>query len=83
MAKKKKNTLKVISKTKPKPIGRWHPTPLKSSFMLLAMIGFLASYYIVYSRSPSFGIAFMIVFIAMFISSLISLTKAPIIDEKT
>ncbi len=50
--------------------------------MLISMIGTLASYYLVLPRSLNFGASFMIIFIAMFIASLISMTKAPIIDER-
>ena len=60
----------------------WHPTPLKGSFMLISMLGILASYYLVLPRSLNFGISFMIIFITMFIASIISMTKAPIIDER-
>jgi len=60
----------------------WHPTPLKSSFMLISMIGVLVSYYLVLPHSLNFGASFMVIFITMFIASLISMTKAPIIDER-
>lgn len=57
--------------------AKWHPVPLKGSFMVLAIIGFFVSYYLVLPLSTSFGVAFMLVFVAMFIASLISMTKAP------
>ncbi len=81
MAKAKKH-----SGSKHKSVKRvdksWHPTPLKGSFMLISMIGILTSYYLVLPRSLNFGVSFMIIFITMFIASLISMTKAPIIDER-
>ncbi len=62
-------------------------TPLKGSFMVMGMVGFLISVLYVYPRSNSYGFAFAIVFIAMFISSLISMTHSETggelqIDEK-
>ncbi len=60
----------------------WHPTPLKNTFTLIALLGLLISVYMVYEQSPSFGFAFIIVFAAMLIASLISMTKAPILREE-
>jgi hypothetical protein len=61
--------------------------PLPGTFMLASMLGFAISMVWVYPQSKSFGIAFMIVFAAMFIASMISLTYAPAEDilaiEKT
>ncbi len=51
--------------------------PLTGGFMLASMLGFAISAVWVYPQSTSFGIAFMLVFGAMFIASLISLTYAP------
>ncbi len=76
MAKHKK---KVLKNSLPKKM--WHPTPLKGSFMLIAILGFFVSAYIVYVEvSKDFGIAFMLVFVLMFIASLISMTKAPVVE---
>lgn len=57
---------------------RWRVAPLKSSFMLAAMLGFLISAYMV--SNPSYKIAFMLIFAAMFVASLISMTKAPVAE---
>jgi hypothetical protein len=54
--------------------------PLKGSFMVFAILGFLISGYIVFPESSNFGIALMLVFAAMFIASLVSMTKAPVIE---
>jgi len=81
MAKAKKRS--KAKRTNPKRVDKsWHPTPLKGSFMLISMLGILVSYYIVYPKSFNFGASFMIIFILMFIASLISMTKAPIISER-
>ena len=54
---------------------KWHAVPLKGSFMVLSIIGFLITAYLV--PSGDYKIAFMIVFVAMFIASMVSMTKAP------
>ncbi len=61
-------------------LANWHVTPLKGSFMVMAIIGFLATAYIIYPFSFNYGVAFMIVFAAMFIASLISMSRAPLPD---
>lgn len=70
------------SKSKPKPVSGWHAMPLKGSFMVTAILGFLISAYWVYPQSFNYGVAFMVVFTAMFIAAVISMTKAPITNEK-
>ncbi|MEK6950144.1 MAG: hypothetical protein AABX13_00270 [Nanoarchaeota archaeon] len=60
---------------------RWRASPLKGSFMVLAIVGFLVTTYLIYPRSFNYGVTFMIIFAAMFIASLISMSKAPI-DER-
>lgn len=59
----------------------WHAVPLKSSFMLSAILGFLISAYYVYPQSKNYGLAFMVVFTAMFVAAIISMTKAPVPDK--
>ncbi len=59
----------------------WQAAPLKGSFMVTAILGFLITAYWVYPQSVNYGIAFMVVFGAMFIASLISMTKAPIAEK--
>ena len=48
--------------------------------MLASMLGFAISLVWVYPVSSGFGASFIIVFVAMFIASLISLAKAPAED---
>ena len=55
---------------------KWHAVPLKGSFMAMSIIGFLITAYLV--DDITYKTTFMIVFIAMFIASMISMTKAPI-----
>jgi len=64
-----------------KRIKRWRAVPLNSSFMATAMLGFLISGYWVFPQSKNYGLAFMFVFGAMFVASLISMTKASIIEK--
>mgnify|MGYP001599522660 CR=1 FL=1 len=68
MAKKK------VRRSKKAP-PKWHAVPLKGSFMVLSIIGFLITWKLIHDTNYRF--AFMLVFIAMFIASLISMTKAP------
>lgn len=55
--------------------------PLPSTFMLIAIVGFLTSVILIYPYVPSWGFAFALVFIFMFAASLISMTHAPIGPE--
>ncbi len=68
---KKARRKSSVKKVPPK----WHAVPLKSSFMVLSIIGFLITAYLV--PSGDYKIAFMVVFVAMFIASMVSMTKAP------
>tara|TARA_Y100000031_G_C7935084_1_gene254499 strand:- start:100 stop:333 length:234 start_codon:yes stop_codon:yes gene_type:complete len=61
---------------------KWQAAPLKGSFMITSILGIFISIYWVFPQSIQYGIAFIIVFTAMFIASLISMSKAPVINEK-
>ncbi len=50
--------------------------PLSSTYMLVSLIGFIMSA-ILLDVLPSWAFAFMIVFIVMFISSIISMSNVP------
>lgn len=82
MAKRKKRQAQRFSrkKTVQRTPQKWHALPLKSSFMAASILGFLITTYLIYPESSDYGLAFMIVFIAMFIASLISMTKAPAVE---
>lgn len=81
MAKRRKNSpRRRKAASVPKSASSWHATPLKGSFMGMSIIGFFITAYLVYPTSPDYGVAFMIVFIAMFIASLISMTRAPVVE---
>ena len=75
----RKKTVKKSRKVQATP-KKWYATPLKSSFMVIAILGFLITTYLIYPNNPDYGISFMLVFIAMFIASMISMTKAPVIE---
>lgn len=55
--------------------------PLSSGFMLTSIMGIIVSGIYVYSRSPSWGFTFLLFFVLMFISSIISMTYAPLEAE--
>ncbi len=80
MAKKRKSK-KVKSAKVKSPQLKWRASPLKGSFMVLAIIGFLVTAYVVYPRSFNYGVTFMIIFAAMFVASLISMSKAPLAER--
>ena len=82
MVKRKRNkTKKIHSRSKKSKIKQWHAVPLKGSFMLTAILGLLISIYWVYPQSSNYGVTFVIILGAMFIASMISMTKAPIINQ--
>lgn len=69
----------MVEKNKSKKIfAGWKPSPLKGSFMVTAIVGFLISAYYVYPQSFNLGIACMLIFTLMFIAAIISMTKAPV-----
>ena len=57
--------------------------PLSGSFMLTALIGFLISIFYVYPRDATWGMTFLIFFVVMFVSAMISMTYAPATDHLT
>ncbi|MFH2028093.1 MAG: hypothetical protein ABIJ08_03070 [Nanoarchaeota archaeon] len=52
--------------------------PLKGSFMLTSIIGFIISWQYVLPRDKTWGFTFILFFTMMFIASVISMTTAPI-----
>jgi hypothetical protein len=69
----------IRKKSSPKKVSKWRAVPLKGSFMVTAILGLLISYYYVFSVSYDFGIASMLFFIIMFIASIVSMTRAPLV----
>ena len=56
--------------------------PLSSSFMLTSILGFIISWMWVLPRNKTWGLTFLIFFVLMFISSIISMTYAPLESEE-
>ncbi len=50
--------------------------PLNSSFLVVSILGILASFLYIYPASPPWGTAFFIVFFCMLIASFVSMNKA-------
>ena len=50
--------------------------PLKSSFMLVGIIGFLISALFIYGKNPTWGFTLSIFFLLMIIAALVSMTKS-------
>ncbi|MBI4151402.1 hypothetical protein HY496_00385 [Candidatus Woesearchaeota archaeon] len=80
MSTHKKRRLRTRSARSRKAPAQWHATPLKGSFMAASILGILITLYLVYPANPSYGVAFLVVFGAMFVASLVSMTKAPVVD---
>ena len=57
--------------------------PLKGSFMVTAIVGFMISVLYVYKQlgNKTWGFTFMLFFAAMFIASVISMTYSPVMPE--
>jgi len=57
--------------------------PLKGSFMVTAIVGFLISLLYVYRQlgNKTWGFTFMLFFAAMFVASVISTTYSPVMPE--
>ena len=55
--------------------------PLKGSFVIISIIGFIISAIWVYGKNPAWGFAFCLVFVMMFIASMISMTYGPVGEE--
>ncbi len=64
-----------MARKKPE-IGKWHASPLKGSFMVTSIVGLLVTAYMI--KSLNIRISLLLVFGAMFVASIISMTKAPI-----
>lgn len=79
MAPRKKRPKKAM--VKKKASYRWQAAPLKASFMVLAVLGFLITAYLILPISFNFGIAFMVLFIIMFIAALVSMSKEPMMGQ--
>ena len=53
--------------------------PLSGGFMIASIVGFLVSSIYIADFSINWGFALAVVFVIMFIASIISMTKAPVI----
>ena len=63
-------------------MAQMNVTPLSSSFMLTSIVGFLVSAFYVLSVSKTWGVTLMMFFGIMFVSSMISMTFAPVDFEE-
>ncbi len=60
---------------------KFNVAPLKGSFVIISIVGFIISAIWVYGRNPAWGFAFCLVFVMMFIASMISMTYGPVGEE--
>jgi len=54
--------------------------PLSSGFFLTSIVGFFISVFAVYPWSPTWGFTFMLMFIFMFVASMVSMTYSNVDD---
>jgi hypothetical protein len=59
-----------------------HYAHLSAGFMLTSIIGFFISIFFVMKISDTWGFTFCLFFVLMFISSVISMTKAPYTEKE-
>ena len=76
-SKRKVARTKKVSKAPVKNWG-WKAQPANAGFLVMSIIGFLVSGYLIFPLYIQFGFAFMVVFALMFIASVISMVKASI-----
>jgi len=57
------------------------PAPLNTAFFATSIIGFLISAIYIFPKSTSWGAAFSLIFILMFLASIISMRKAKPITQ--
>jgi len=55
--------------------------PLSTGFFITSIIGWFLSVFVIYNRWPSWGFAFALIFIIMFIAAFISMTYTSV-DHK-
>ncbi|MFH1072546.1 MAG: hypothetical protein V1743_03910, partial [Nanoarchaeota archaeon] len=55
--------------------------PLSSGYMLTSMLGILIAIFVIIPLELTWGFTFLLLFIIMFISSIISMSNAPVGDE--
>jgi hypothetical protein len=56
-------------------------TPLSSGFMLTSIMGALLSIFVIIPFNLAWGFTFVVVFIIMFIASIVSMTQAPVGEQ--
>ena len=57
--------------------NNYHIVPLSAGFMLTSIVGFIISIFYVYPNNITWGFTLTLFFVIMFVSSLISMTYAP------
>ncbi|MBN1157376.1 hypothetical protein JXA85_07160 [Candidatus Woesearchaeota archaeon] len=58
--------------------GKILPGPLTSGFLLTSIIGFFVSAFYVYKLTPAWGFTFSVMFLIMFIASMVSLARSSV-----
>lgn len=71
----------IFNKKEVISLGKIRIAPLPSTFFLISIVGILVTIAFYGSIGPSWAVAFILVFAAMFTASLISMSRAPIEPE--
>jgi len=58
------------------PPLKWTAAPLPGSFMVLSLLGLIISAFYLFPLSYNWGIAFLILFVLMFVAALISMVES-------
>jgi len=69
--------VKNVASSKASIKQQYKVAPLSNSFAIISIVGIIISAFLI-SRSPSWGFAFLVVFVIMFIASLRSMRYGPI-----
>ena len=60
----------------------WKIAPLHGSFMIVAIIGFLATAFLIMPNNRDWGFTLLVFFAVLFIAAFISMSKAPVIIKE-
>lgn len=84
MAKRVKKTVSKPAKAEKKAVEKkaaekpkYKVAPLSAGFSVLSLVGIIISAFLI-PRKPTWGVAFLVVFLAMFIASLRSMRYGPL-----
>jgi hypothetical protein len=60
----------------------WKIAPLHGSFMVVAIIGFFATAFLIMPKNRDWGFTLLLFFAILFIAAFVSMSKAPVITKE-